>query len=227
MREQFKWEAEIPKSRKAVGQFVLDQSCGNVTPISLEQTSQESPNGVRRDFCKAAASLWNSFLGLLVPGTSLVVCLVKCVLFPTAQTEVSQLKALMTGSVYPHYPPRDWSLPLPCAGSTSPVATHNWSGFYDVDVPWPRSLGQNKSAGFDQGRRQGHIAGDTGSASKNVSLTEPETAGADDMALELFLMAVFPSRSFWLFFLMLDNNLAVAGRVISSRGCCISVDTTV
>lgn len=37
LREQFKRVAEIPKSRKAAGQFVVEQSCGNVTPVSLEQ----------------------------------------------------------------------------------------------------------------------------------------------------------------------------------------------
>lgn len=58
--------------------------------------------------------------------------------------------------------------------------------------------------------------------------TGPETAGADDMALRSFVTGMFPSRSFWLFFPMLENNLTVASKIIYSRGCCISVcsDTT-
>lgn len=56
----------------------------------------------------------------------------------------------------------------------------------------------------------------------------PETAGADYMALHSFVIGMFPSRSFWLFFRMLENNVSVALKIIYSTGCCISVcsDTT-
>lgn len=79
---------------------------------------------MKRDFCKAAASLWKPFLWVLAPGTSPAACLLEPVLFLSAQAEVSETKPMVTGSFYPHFPPQGIFPSPPRAGSRSPLATH-------------------------------------------------------------------------------------------------------
>lgn len=119
-----------------------------MAPVSLRRRSLQR---VWKDISvKKQHHPWYYFLGVLVPVTSL---LEACVIFNcrTESTDGDFRNAAIDDREFlpaPSSQPLSSSLPLPCAGSSSPVVAHNWSGFFRVEVPWPRSLGRKASAGF-------------------------------------------------------------------------------
>lgn len=170
----------------------------------------------------------------VVAVTSLVMSLLQaCVVLSAGQSpeiEISKMQWLMKRNFNPHHVPSHCFLPLPCAGSSFPVATHKCSGFCQAEALDLHHWAGTQALALTQGRLEDHIAGDIGAvrqkaAPKTMSLNWTCSCRGDVMALHFFVIGMFPSRSFWLFCSMLENNLTVASRTIYSRGCCISVDS--